>query len=125
MKHQIITEKDVNKPFYRFGKLTFNVSSFIGRILPMDVGKRVYLVGDTLQVENDKQRKKRELINLLDKTQQKENKGRGISSVQTLVLLFRVEEFQMANDIYYNTCCDETKNYPEIQSLISEIFPLV
>lgn len=39
---------------------TWMVSSFMGRVLPGDVGKRVYLVGDVLQVENDEQRSARE-----------------------------------------------------------------
>lgn len=38
-----------------FGRLWL-VVDFIGRILPGDVGKRVYLVGDVLQVENNEQR---------------------------------------------------------------------
>ena len=45
-----------------FGK-TWPVASFIGQILPGDVGKRVYLVDDGasgfLQVENDEQFRKR------------------------------------------------------------------
>jgi hypothetical protein len=31
-------------------------SNFIGRVLPGDVGKRVFQRGDILQVENDQQR---------------------------------------------------------------------
>jgi hypothetical protein len=41
-----------------FGKI-WQTSSFIGRVLPGDVGKRVYLRGDILQVENDEQRNTR------------------------------------------------------------------
>lgn len=37
-----------------FGK-TWLCADFIGQVLPQDVGKRVYLVGDILQVENDEQ----------------------------------------------------------------------
>lgn len=42
-----------------FGK-TWAVSDFIGTILPTDAGKRVYLVGDILQAENEDQRRARE-----------------------------------------------------------------
>lgn len=38
-----------------FGK-TWRCDEFIGRILPGDVGKRVYLRGDIVQVENNEQR---------------------------------------------------------------------
>lgn len=41
-----------------FGR-SWLTSGFIGRVLPGDVGKRVYLRGDILQVENDAQRDKR------------------------------------------------------------------
>jgi hypothetical protein len=41
--------------FDAFGR-KWPVSGFIGRIMKQDVGKRVYLVGDILQVENDEQR---------------------------------------------------------------------
>lgn len=51
-----IAADDVGKwLFGAFGR-RWPVSSFIGRIMPHDVGKRVYLVGDILQVENDEQR---------------------------------------------------------------------
>jgi hypothetical protein len=54
-----IAQSDVGKGlFYAFGR-TWMTSGFIGRILPGDVGKRVYLNGDELQVENDEQRAKR------------------------------------------------------------------
>jgi len=54
-----ITTADIGKStFHAFGK-AWQTSGFIGRILPGDVGKRVYLVGDILQVENDEQRDKR------------------------------------------------------------------
>ena len=38
-----------------FGK-TWPAVHFIGRILPGDVGKRVYKLGDVVQVESDEQR---------------------------------------------------------------------
>lgn len=44
--------------FYAFGHW-WPCEEFIGEILPMDVGKRVYKVGDIVQVENDEQRTKR------------------------------------------------------------------
>lgn len=59
-----IREADVGKAlFYAFGR-QWPVSSFIGRIFPEDVGKRVYHVKVDeheyiLQVENDQQRAKR------------------------------------------------------------------
>lgn len=56
-----ITSDDIGKTTFRaFGK-SWLVSGFIGRVLPGDVGKRVYLVGDILQVENDEQRAKRKV----------------------------------------------------------------
>lgn len=54
-----ITPSDVSRPTIRaFGK-TWLVVNFIGRILPGDVGKRVYQFRDILQVENDEQRAER------------------------------------------------------------------
>lgn len=54
-----ITEAHVGKlTFEAFGRSWWTVS-FIGRILPRDVGKRVYLIGGDLQVENDQQRAER------------------------------------------------------------------
>ena len=59
MTFYTITENDINSFCIRcFGK-DWPVSSFIGRILPSDIEKRVYLVNDILQVENDEQRNKR------------------------------------------------------------------
>ena len=49
----------VRQPWLRAFGNTWPVSDFIGRILPQDVGKRVYLVGGVLQVENEEQRKRR------------------------------------------------------------------
>jgi len=50
-----ITAADVGKSFFRaFGK-TWMVQDWIGRILEQDVGKRVFMRGDRLQVENDEQ----------------------------------------------------------------------
>lgn len=54
-----IKESDVGKATIKaFGK-SWSVSDFMGRILPKDVGKRVYQRGDILQVENDEQRGRR------------------------------------------------------------------
>lgn len=51
-----LTENDVGRAAVRaFGKV-WMASTFIGRVLPGDVGKRVYQVGDIVQVENDQQR---------------------------------------------------------------------
>ena len=59
MKHYTLTIEDVDKPHLKaFGRV-WPVSGFLGRILPNDVGKRVYLRGDILQVENDEQHEAR------------------------------------------------------------------
>lgn len=50
---------DVDKPALRILGGTWLTCDWIGRILPSDVGKRVYLVGGILQVENDEQRAER------------------------------------------------------------------
>ncbi len=55
-----IRHDDVGRRHIRaFGRV-WPVTNFIGVILPRDVGKRVYLRGDVLQVENDEQRYARE-----------------------------------------------------------------
>ena len=41
------------------GKIAYPVADFMGRILDIDIGKRVYYVGDILQVENQEQMGKR------------------------------------------------------------------
>lgn len=54
--HYALTTEDVGQPIiHAFGQ-TWMVDGFIGKILPGDVGKRVYIVGEILQVENDEQR---------------------------------------------------------------------
>ena len=54
-----ILECDVGQPTFKaFGRVWLT-SGFIGHVLPGDMGKRVYQVGDILQVENDEQRDKR------------------------------------------------------------------
>lgn len=56
---------DVERPFIRaFGRV-WPTANFIGRVLPGDIGKRVYQVGDILQVENDKQRADRILCKII------------------------------------------------------------
>lgn len=64
-----IEEADVGKASHKIAGRTWRVSDWIGSILPSDVGKRVYLVtfGDAasdafLQVENDEQRDRREVV---------------------------------------------------------------
>ena len=58
-KYYTLQASDVRRPLLiAFGQ-AWPVVNFIGRVLPQDVGKRVYLVGDILQVENDDQRAKR------------------------------------------------------------------
>ena len=50
-----ISRFDIGRTSIRaFGRVWLT-SGFIGRILPRDVGKKVYLRGDILQVENDEQ----------------------------------------------------------------------
>lgn len=51
-----ITAGDVGKATIRAFGRPWAASSFIGVILPGDVGKRVYRRGTILQVENDEQR---------------------------------------------------------------------
>lgn len=54
-----ITKKDIGRRTIKaFGK-TWRCEEFIGRILPGDVGKRVFRRGEIVQVENDEQRAKR------------------------------------------------------------------
>ena len=49
----------IDKPeLQAFGR-RWNVVDFLGRIMAQDIGKRVYLVGDILQLENEEQRDKR------------------------------------------------------------------
>lgn len=54
-----ITSADVGRALLSIGGRQYPVSSFMGRILKGDVGKRIFLVGGVLQVENDEQRAKR------------------------------------------------------------------
>lgn len=60
--HYTLTAKDVGRPWIKAFGRTWMCSEFVGRVLPGDVGKRVYCVqsdaGDRgiLQVENDDQR---------------------------------------------------------------------
>jgi len=61
MKFYTLQESDVGKATIRaFGRV-WSVANFIGRILPGDVGKRVFhnATVDIVQVENDEQRAKR------------------------------------------------------------------
>lgn len=58
-EYREITIADIGKVMFpAFGR-KWSTCNFIGRILPGDVGKRVYQVGDILQVENDEQRDER------------------------------------------------------------------
>lgn len=47
------------KTIEAFGRRRMTVTDFLGRILPGDVGKRVYMRGGVCQVENDEQRASR------------------------------------------------------------------
>ena len=57
--HYEIRQEDVGKRSLSLFGRGWSVADFMGRILPGDVGKRIFLVGDILQVENDEQRDKR------------------------------------------------------------------
>jgi hypothetical protein len=54
-----IVKADIGETIFTAFGGAWPCSGFIGRILPQDVGKRVYLVGRILQVENNEQRDKR------------------------------------------------------------------
>lgn len=55
MSFYTITENDVDQPIIRCFGRSWTVTDFIGRILPRDVGKRVFLRDNILQVENNEQ----------------------------------------------------------------------
>ena len=55
MRHYTITTEDVGKAHIRAFDQMWPVQDFLGRILPGDVGKRVYQRAGILQVENDEQ----------------------------------------------------------------------
>tara|TARA_Y100000310_G_scaffold300947_1_gene336994 strand:- start:32 stop:247 length:216 start_codon:yes stop_codon:yes gene_type:complete len=59
MNFHTIHEGNINQPFLRIFGGVWPVSGFLGRILPSDVGKRIYLRGGILQAENNQQRRKR------------------------------------------------------------------
>lgn len=50
-----IKAEDVYKPFLRVREMTIPVTNLLGRILPRDIGKKIYLVDGVYQVENDEQ----------------------------------------------------------------------
>lgn len=59
LRYETLARADVGRPTINaFGKV-WPVSGFIGRILPTDVGKRIYLFGGVLQVESNEQQDKR------------------------------------------------------------------
>ena len=62
MNHYTLTKEDVGCPWLKIFSSVWLVTNFMGRVLPGDVGKRVYLRGGVLQVENDEQRDKRLLL---------------------------------------------------------------
>jgi hypothetical protein len=55
-QYREISAQDVGQPFFKAFDQVWPTSGFIGHVLRQDVGKRVYLVGGILQVENDEQR---------------------------------------------------------------------
>ncbi len=60
VRYHEITDDDVGKVAVRWwsGRTEW-VPNFLGHIVPQDVGKRAYLVGGVVQVENDGQRDQR------------------------------------------------------------------
>lgn len=54
-----VNENDIDKQTILVGGRSFLVQSFCGVLLPTDVGKRLRLSGDVLQMENDEQRARR------------------------------------------------------------------
>ncbi len=54
--HYELTREDVGQPIIRAFGQVWMVDAFMGQVLPGDVGKRVYIVRDVLQVENNEQR---------------------------------------------------------------------
>ena len=53
-----ITEKDIDKTTFWFhGPQSF--TNVIGRVLPQDIGKRIYMIDNVLQCENTEQFNKR------------------------------------------------------------------
>jgi len=58
-KYVEIEARHVGKALFEAFGRQWPVSSFIGWIMPQDVGKRVYLIGEILQVENEAQKAKR------------------------------------------------------------------
>lgn len=60
MTFYTLARSDVGQPFLRIFGRVWQVSEFMGRVLPGDVGKRVYLSESfVLSVENDKQFERR------------------------------------------------------------------
>lgn len=62
-----IKAEDVYKPFLRVHGMTIPLTNLLGRILPRDVGKRIYLVDRIYQVENDEQLAARQAESQKDK----------------------------------------------------------
>ena len=55
-----ILPSDIGRETFHAFNRVWGVDEFIGRIMSRDVGKRVYKVGDIVQVENDEQRAERD-----------------------------------------------------------------
>lgn len=55
MRYYTLTRADVGKPHIAAFGQTWPVNGFLGRVMNFDVGKRVYLRGGVLQVENAEQ----------------------------------------------------------------------
>ena len=59
MKFYTIVTKDIGKKTIECFGHKWNVNYFMGNVLNTDVGKRIYLVNDTLYIENNEQFKSR------------------------------------------------------------------
>jgi hypothetical protein len=73
MNYYTIKREDIGKPSLGIFGRVWLTSGWIGVIQPRDVGKRVYLSGDVLQVENDEQMNQRLDINAEADTRRREN----------------------------------------------------
>ena len=88
-QYREITADDVGKIHIKaFGQV------WEGRIFPQDVGKRIYLSGDVLQVENDEQRNIRRARELNVET--KEDAMAFVFAVMSSPRALRSPDFQVA-----------------------------
>lgn len=117
-QYKAINKRDIGKNYIMWKNKTWE--SPIGFILPQDVGKRIYLVNDILQCENETQRTKREMVTVLNWVQQGENHGRGIPCVKEMIVEFSKGYDYKAEQIY-NKEKDKINN-ENIIRIIENIF---